>query len=472
MTSDDKKKNSVDIQVGTSISGRTESQTTKVRKKREVKDLSVNPKTNIKIGRHGAEMIMTSDPENNERMLSRVGIPEGWETPATMEERLRIVQRLISQSMGISLDESQVPAKIGFDISTESQRKLLFGVLRLMTETDYRGTFQKTNEQFLREVGKDSKSVEAETKGYKVLTGTEFGGVYENIPSTPIIRISDRDLMIESGFDPDSHFDREMFSKAKGDLSFKQNFLMYTRFARDEKGRVIKDRNGRTKFELVSMFSPVLIIKSVADPQTKKHLYNEISPAPVFLDEISRMYGATNGGYFLLIPSDSMEEITRAYRRRFPNRRGFPPTIIHSLCWWFRLRVQDRQNKERNPLTKYNRKKNPSSESIDNILRISFLDLCRHLDYEEKYIKKNGTRLRTQLSDGIGVAQELGYLSGWSFDEENGEYIFDLNIEYYPNEYKTKDEPDEQTPQEETQEESRETHQGEQGEPQQGTIQF
>ena len=462
MTSDDKKQTSVDIQVGTSISGRTESQTTKVRKKREVKHLSVHPKTNIKIGRHGAEMIMTTDPENNERMLSQVGIPEGWETPATMEERLRLVQKIISQSMGISLDESQVPAKIGFDISTESQRKLLFGVLRLMTESDYRGTYQKPNEQVLRETGKDPKSVEAETKGYKVLTGTEFGGVYENIPSTPIIKISDRDLMIESGFNPDSDSDKENFSKAKGDLSFKQNFLMYTRFARDEKGRVIKDRNGRTKFELVSMFSPVLIIKSVADPQTKKHLYNEISPAPVFLDEISRIYGATNGGYFLLIPSDSMEEITRAYRRRFPNRKGYPPTIVHSLCWWFRLRVVDIQNRERNPFTK---KKGESS------LRISFFDLCRQMDFGEKAIKKNRSRIRKQLSDGIEVAQELGYISGWSFNEETDEYIFDLNLEYYPNGYKSNDEPDEQTQQEEPQEKSQGPPE-EQGEPQQGTIQF
>ena len=420
----------------TTSSGRTESQV-------------IQERTNIKIGRHGADMIQTSDPEKNERMLSQVGIPEGWTTPATMEERLRLVQRLISQSMGINLDENETPSKIGFDISTDSQRKLLFGVLRLMTESDYKGNYQVPNTQVLRESGREGKPVEAMTKGYDVLTGTHIGGIYENIPSTPILKISDRDLMIATGFDPDSHFDKESFNKAKKDLCFKQSFLMYTRFARDDKGRVIREKNGRTKFELVSTFSPVLILKNIADPKTKKHLYNEISPAPVFLDEISREYGSRGDGYFLLIPSECSEEITEAYRRWFPNKGGLTPSVVHSLCWWFRLRVQDQQNKERNPLMKWNQRNRPSTGGGGTILRSGFSDLCRQLDYGEKAIQKNRSRIKQQLSEGIDVAVELGYLTGFSYDEERDEYSFDLNLDYYPNAYRT-DEVSEvpETPQE------------------------
>ena len=424
---DDSKNKPVGTQGRESLTGRTGNQAT---------SQTIPSKPNIKVGRHGAEMIMTSDPEKNERMLTRVGIPQGMETPATLEERLRLVQRLISQSMGISLDESQVPAKIGFDISTESQRKLLFGVLEMMSGTDYRGTYQVPNEQVLNPSERGEKSVKALTEGYQVLTGARFGGAYRNIPSTPVLKINDRNLMIATGFDPDSHFDRESFRKAKGDLCFKQNFLMYTRFARDEKGRVIKEKNGKTKFELVSMFSSVLNLKVIADPQTKQPLYNEISLAPVFFDEISRDYGGTNGGYFLLIPSDCTREITETYRRLFPRKERQTPPVIHSLCWWFRLRVQDRQNKERNPLTKWNQRKSQSTGETDNVLRIGFFDLCRQLDYGERAIKKNRKRILNSLTDGIDVALELGYLTGYSYDEETDEFRFDLNLDYYPNGYK------------------------------------
>lgn len=428
MMNDDSKKRPVKGQEE-SYSGRTGSQATRGGENPN----TISPKTNIKVGKHGADMIMTSDPEKDERMLSQVGIPVSMGVPTTYQERIRAVQKLVSLAMGINLDESQVPAKIGFDISTESQRKLLFGVLRMMSETNYKGTYQVPNEQVLNPSGRGNKSVEAMTKGYKVASGAEFGGAYENIPLTPVLKMNDRDLMRLSGFNPDSDYDVKNFRRAKEDLCFKQNFVMYKRYARNDKGQVIREKNGKTKFELVSTFSSVLNLKSISDPQTLQPLYNEISLAPVFLDEISREYGSVREGYFLLIPSDCSREITETYRRLFPRKDRQVPSVIHSLCWWFRLRVQDRLNKERNPLTKYNRRKNPSSDNIDNVLRIGFLDLCRQLDYGEKSIKKNRRRNFRNLTDGIEVALELGYLTGFSYDEPTDEFTFYLNLDYYPN---------------------------------------
>lgn len=418
-----------------SLSGRTETRSVKTQTPRRRKSPETHDST-IKIGRHGADMIMTSDPERDERMLSRIGVPNRL-TATTYQERIRAVQRLIALSMGMTLDESQVPARIGFDISTESQRKLLFGVLGLMTETDYKGTYQVPNEQVLGNTERGVKSVEAMKKGYKVVgTETQIGGAYENIPLTPVLKINDRSLMMASGFNPDSEFDVKNFGKAKEDLCFKQNFVMYKRYARDEKtGRVIRDNNGKTRFELVSTFSSVLNLKVISDPQTLQPLYNEISPAPVFLDEISREYGSVKEGYFLLIPSDCSREITDTYRSLFPRKDRQVPSVIHSLCWWLRLRVQDRQNKERNPLTKWNRRKNKSQtpEGIDNVLRIGFLDLCRQLNYGESSIKKNRRRNFKNLTDGIEVALKLGYLTGATYDEMTDEYTFELNLNYYPN---------------------------------------
>ena len=147
-----------------------------IAKRREVKELSVNPKTNIKIGRHGADMIITSDPEKQEKMLSQVGLPEGM-TPATIEEKLRVVKTLIARSMGVENIDG-VPDRIGFNLTNQAERDVLFGVLKLMTKTDYKGTFKVPSSVVLnREHDENPKPVEAETKGYKLIaTETHIGG--------------------------------------------------------------------------------------------------------------------------------------------------------------------------------------------------------------------------------------------------------------------------------------------------------
>lgn len=382
---------------------------------------------NIKVSRHGAEMIMTSDPKKQERMLSQVELPVGMETPASMEERVRLVSKIISQALEIDLPEGQVPTRIGFNITTDTERRVLFGFLKLLTDTNYRGTYQVPNSQVIKqEFGDKEKPVEALTKGTKTRTGTEIGGAYENIPSTPVVRITRDNIMRASGLDPESGSDRRDFSQAFSSLTIRQNFLMWTRIARDEKGRIIRDKNGRTKFELVSTFSPVLNANFVLDPTTKKLEYYEISPAPVFLDQISREYGGPNGGYFLLIPEGAYQEVSDAYHKRFPSRKGMIPPVIQALCFWFRLKVQEGQNDERNPL---------SRRKFSGQIRISYFDLCRELDYGERSIKNNRKRISQTIDDGISVSLDLGYLTRASFDAVSDDYLFDLNLDYYPSRY-------------------------------------
>lgn len=394
-------------------------------------------KKHTKIARHGADMIMTRDPEKEEKMLSRIGIPDGFETPVSLEDRVKLVKRLISQAMGIPVPVENVPDKIGFNLTTDSQRKILFAVLQLMTETNYQGDVQVPNSQVLKKRYDSERPKQAETQGFQVIGGTHIGGAYENIPSTPIVRITRADLMRRAGFDPDGGSDLRDFSQGLSALTINQNFLMWTRFKRDEKGRIVRDKNGRTEFELVSTFSPTLNINFVQNPKTKVLEYYEISPAPVFLDEISREYGGTNGGYFLLIPEDSYQEVSEAYKRRYPSRRGFPPSVIQALCFWFRLQVQDIQQKVRNPFTK--------NKSVPSQIQISFHNLCKNLDYGDEYIRKHRKRIVKFLDDGISIALELGYLTESSFDVLTDEYLFDLNIDYYPSRYKQGvEEPDSQ----------------------------
>ena len=442
MTTDDdiKRQDSVDSKNDGLTSGRTENQTAQVQKKRSRRVPSEPQKGNIKIGRHGAEMIMTSDPERNEEMLSQVGIPEGWEVPKTMEERLQVVKKLIAHSMGIDPNmTTDVPDRIGFNLTNQAERDVLFAVLKLMTDSDYKGTFQVPSTQVLnKEHNKDPRPVEAETKGYQVVgTKTQIGGAYQNIPSTPVVRIGQAELLRAAGLDPDVRSDKERGAQAVVSLATKQNFLMWTRFARDKKGKIEK-RNGRTRFEIVSTFSPVLNVNFVSEPnQEGKPVlkYYEISLAPVFLDEISREYGSKGDGYFLLIPQEANREIEKAHRDLFPYRVRVSPTI-QALCYWLRLRVVDIQSKERNPFTK---------KKTDSLLIVGYSDLCRQLNIAESSFRRNPSRIRQVVEDGLRVAQKIGYITEFSSDDSLGEYRLVINFDYYPNRFR------QETPQEEPQ---------------------
>lgn len=438
-------------------SGRTESPS-RVRKQGQEDDLNIPSKTNIKIGRHGADMIMTSDPEKQERMLSQVGLPEGM-TPATIEERLKIVKTLIARSMGYQdIDLDKVPDRIGFNLTNQAERDVLFGVLKLMTDSDYKGTYKVPSSEVLSREHKDNpKPVESDTNGYQLIaTQTHIGGAYENIPSTPVLIIGQSDLVRAVGYDPTISSDRERVAQAVVSLATKQNFLMWTRFSRDKNGKVEK-RNGRTKFEVVSTFSPVLNVNFVSEKDRNGKLvlkYYEVSLAPVFLDEISREYGSDGDGYFLLIPEDCNREIEEAYKKLFPHRVRVSPTI-QALCYWLRLQVVDIQSKERNPFTKT--KSSP-------VLVVKYEDLCRQLNISELSFRRNPSRIRQVVEDGLLVAQTIGYISEFSSDDSVGEYRFVINFDYYPNRFK-------QTSQESPQEETP-TPQEDQDEPKQGTIQF
>lgn len=446
MTNDDIIKNEPDeIQVSGMTSGRTESQTGRVQRRRNRRNPNDPKKGDIKIGRHGAEMIMTSNPEKNEEMLSQVSLPDGWVIPKTTEERIQVVKKLIAHSMGIAPNlTTNVPDRVGFNLTNQAERDVLFGVLKLMTDSDYKGTYQVPSTQVLKKEHNDNpKPVEAETKGYQLVgTQTQIGGAYENITSTPVLRIGQSELVRAVGYDPSISSDRERVAQAVVSLATKQNFLMWTRFSRDRKGK-IERRNGRTRFEIVSTFSPVLNVNFISEPnQEGKPVlkYYEISLAPVFLDEVSREYGSKGDGYFLLIPQDANQEIEKAHRELFPYRVRVSPTI-QALCYWLRLRVVEIQSKERNPFSK--RKNDPE-------LVVGYSDLCRRLNISETSFRRNPSRIRQLVEDGLRVAQKVGYISEFSSDDSEGEYRLVINFDYYPNRFRQGEETGEEPRQEET----------------------
>lgn len=420
--------------------GRTETTKSRTdkRKRRTPQGVSpVDPQPTgkeFKISKHGADMMTRPPRKKQEEMLSRVSLPdEGSCVPRTIEERTQIFAQLIARSIGLNQFEKleDCPDRIGFNLTNKAQRAVLFSVLQLLTRTNYQGDLQIPNSVGVKTAFQDEQKrnnpdriSQALTNGFETTIGkNHIGGALQNIPSTPVLRMTQRDLVIMSGYDPDINGDVYQIAEAVLDLATKQNFLMWTRIKRDNKGTPI--RNPKTKkleFELVSTFSPVLWVNFVSDPVSKRLQYYEISPSPVFLDEVSAQYGGGKNGYFLLIPEEANREIETTYRKMFKYR----PRIaikIQTFCFWLRVRVQELQGKVNNPF---------SRSELDPVIRIRYEDLCRELDMNESAIKKHRKTTIQNVSDGIRVSKEIGYITDGYLDEETDTYILTLNFDFYP----------------------------------------
>ena len=377
----------------------------------------------IKIGRHGAEALLPN-PKDEEKILSQFHIEEKG-ISLTREDKIKKIKNLYSYFLDIDPDEVRIPDKIGFEISNDSQRKILFCVLGLLTETDYQGNYQKPV---------SNKDKEELRLGSSAPT---LGGPYKNIRQTPVLRIEKNELMQKSGFDPSKKSDRRDFGLALNALGNDRCFLIWKRFKRDENGRrqvvgqkFYKDKNGRTRtkggkteYELASKIGTILDITPLIVPDNPKRVFFEIEVHPVFLDEISPEYGGERG-YFILVPKDALEQIEQAYRRRTQIKSGPVPPVIQNLLFWFRLRVQEIQTKNKNPFTRYQR---------GSKFRIKYLSLCEYLAIPVDSARKNKSRHQQNLSLGIEIGKELGYLKdGGQTIQDGDEYFFELNLEFYP----------------------------------------
>ena len=160
----------------------------------------------IKIGRHGAEALLPN-PKDEEKILSQFHIEEKG-ISLTREDKIKKIKNLYSYFLDIDPDEVRIPDKIGFEISNDSQRKILFCVLGLLTETDYQGNYQKPV---------PNKDKEELRLGSSTPT---LGGPYKNIRQTPVLRIEKNELMQKSGFDPSK--------KATGGISVLPSMLSGT----------------------------------------------------------------------------------------------------------------------------------------------------------------------------------------------------------------------------------------------------
>lgn len=176
--------------------------------------------------------------------------------------------------------------KLGIDL-TDLQYKVMEGILREFTETDYKGNKEpRDKENHLEETYRFGK----------------FPSSYQNIKTIPVITISKRKLMRNSGIDPEggqSQFDR--LEEAVKVLGTRQICCVYSRLKYDEKGKPVIKKNGKPDKEEVTSVDTLFHIKELRNLETKIFTGYEILPSAIFLDQIEN--------YFLLIPYDWREEL-------------------------------------------------------------------------------------------------------------------------------------------------------------------
>lgn len=425
--------------------GRQKKNITGTTRRRRVERKKPTTTESIKISRHGAEMIQTRNPQREEQMLSRLTLPDNAkQSPMTLQERTKTAMRVISQATGIKLseNESEWPDKIGFNLSNEMQKNVLFVVLKRMTETDYKGDYQIPNETVIGRTYKNNVRGGIEQSSMKMTSGYELakshiGGAYQNIPNIPVLKLSVSDLIQDvvrfTGLSDTEENRWSVSQKVKdavGHLARDMHFLMWTRIKRDNKGKLVRSKSSKkTEFEIVSTFSPVLNVNFVMDENRQSLSYYEISPSPVFLDEISRDYGSRNGGYFIMIPENFNRQIDDVY----PTKRISP--FVKTFCYWLRLRFTERHSQNLNVW-----KKNKN----DYTIQIGFKELCQDLNFAESTYTTARRRTMETIRRGIDISKNIGYLLSENYDEDTDEFTFELNPGFYP-----QGDPNDETGQEE-----------------------
>lgn len=382
-----------------------------------------------KISKHGADMLTGLPRKKQEEMLSRIILPD--DNPRTTKERIQIFSQLVARSIGLTQFENKedCPDRIGFNLTNQVQMNVLFAILKRMTENNYKGEKKIPNSigvknAYTGERNNPNKIEDALSKGFETpIVKNQIGGALKNISETPVWRFTQKEIVSLSGYNPEKGSEVQRVAEELVNLSYKQNFLMWTRYKRDGRGKImINPKTKKREMELVSTFSPVLWVKNIQDPETKKFLYYEIAPAPIFLDEVSAEYGGGKNGYFVLIPEEADKEISSTYKRLFPYRTRVSLNI-QTFCFWLRIRVQELQGKVNNPF---------SRSELNPVIRISYFDLCREILISESTIKTQKKNTRNQISDGIRTAKEIGYITDGYLDEKTEEYILTLNFDFYP----------------------------------------
>ena len=271
--------------------------------------------------------------------------------------------------------------RFGIDL-TDTQTKVMEGILRGFTETNYRGS---DNTQSKNEILKEKYP---------------FGNLpetYRYVKEIPCLRATQDQIFTWSGIKKNSIAERERAIEAIKVLSTKQYCFYYDRLALDENGNPQKDSAGGWKKEYVMAVDQLFTVKEVRESRDAPLEYYEITPSAIFLDQ--------RESYFMLIPFNWREEV----RKLVGSRKASSYTFRFLLFLRYQYEIKSRSaNKEARPFTlKWHWKK------IATALKIP----------ASTYKRKKAQALKI-LEDACSVAKQLGYLIDYSRDGDTNCLVF------------------------------------------------
>ena len=255
--------------------------------------------------------------------------------------------------------------RFGIDL-TDIQLRVLEGILKGFSETDYRGNL---NPQHKEEI-------------FNQYSG-KIPDTFKYLNEIPRLRCTQAQILDWAGINKNSIASKTRALEALLDLGTTQYCFYYDRLAVSQEGTAEKSKDGKWKKEQVVAVDTLFTIKKVTEQDSETVNYYEITPSPIFLDQIE--------GYFVLIPYKWREEV----RKLVGNKKASAYTFRFLLFLRYQYELKRRS---------------PSSKSLLQ-LKWSPDEIAKAIKMPDSITKRKKERMNEILENAYSVAKKLGYLT-------------------------------------------------------------
>jgi len=310
-------------------------------------------------------------------------------------------ENIESFSRATGLNLTNRPTNYGV-VLNQAQEKVMFGIIKAFSDTNYKGDELKDKAKALGEVYSGT------TTSKETLVIKE-NAPYKNIDAIPIVKLTQAKLIELSGYDlaKQRQGDKQDVIEALNFLATEQFCFYWLRSKTDSKGGIVKDKNGDYLKEEVTEVGTLFRVKYVKEPGTDKLDYYEISPSATLLDQVNN--------HFLLVPNNWREEVKQITGNR-------ASSYTYKLLLWLR--------REYERIRRYNKGGGKTRKTKPFKINISWEEMAKALKMPETMYKANRKRAIKIIQEAYSMAMELGYLV--KVEDNGATDILYLNEEYYP----------------------------------------
>jgi len=307
-------------------------------------------------------------------------------------------ENIESFSKATGLNLTNRPTNYGV-VLNQAQEKVLFGLLKAFSDTNYKG-------DELQDKAKALGDVYAGTTASKETLLIKENAPYKNIDAIPVVKLTQAEIIKLSGHNR-TQGDKVDVIEALNFLATEQFCFYWLRTKTDNKGSIIKDKNGDYLKEEVMEVGTLFRVKYVKEQGTDKLDYYEISPTATLLDQVNN--------HFLLIPNNWREEVKQITGNR-------ASSYTYKLLLWLRREFEQ--------IRRYNKGGGKKRKPKPFKITISWEEMAVALKMPKSMYKANRKRAIKIIQDAYFVAQELGYLV--KVEDNGATDTLYLNEDYYP----------------------------------------